>query len=414
MKTLSLLGFVGLLASVLAGCPIYSSGNGTSGCYGDDCSTGGYTGRCLNSSECDQNETCGSDNQCHSGDCTDQSTGCANGYTCEVDPVSETASCVPNGSGGSGGAGGSFTSSTSGTGGAGAGTTSSSTGSTGGAGTGGAGGAVTGTSGAGGNPVYCGHPGDCPSGETCASDSTCKPGDCHANSNGCIFGYTCGADGVCAGGPNACDGNADCTASGAVCIAGPSTNGGTCTQPADQCFDQSQCDTGDKCVAGKCVLSCTSNTDCRDGFTCDTALGTCSTVAKTCTVTNDCGGPNEVCVGGACVPRSSGATCGAGDVWDENGCIPNQAGSFTCVTDGVQDACAIGSICLHHSCWISCDAPNQTECDNQPTLDKCKAVTSSSGTHNVCGTPTNLGGQCDPTVANSCASGGVCVDGFCK
>jgi hypothetical protein len=236
--------------------------------------------------------------------------------------------------------------------------------------------------------------------------------------NTCIFGFACQTDGTCKSTtPNACDGDADCAANGPgwTCIAGPK-GGGVCTQPSDQCFDQSQCDSGDKCVSGKCVKGCSTNTDCRDGYTCDTAHGVCTTPGKTCTVTNDCGSADKVCVGGVCLPRSQGGTCGAGDVWADNGCIPNQAATFTCVVDGMQDACAVGSICLHHSCWISCDAPNQSACNNQPpALNTCKPVMTSSMTYNVCGSSQNLGGECDPTQSKNCSGAGqVCIDGFCK
>jgi hypothetical protein len=231
--------------------------------------------------------------------------------------------------------------------------------------------------------------------------------------NGCIFGYMCGSNGTCQGAPNACDKDGDCMA-GYVCVAGPK-GGGLCTQPSDQCFDQSQCDAGDKCVAGKCTKACTSNANCRDGYACDTTLGICDKPVQSCTVTNDCGGPDVVCVGGACVPRAKNGSCSnPGYVWTENGCIPNQAPTFTCVMDGVQDACAVGSICLHHSCWISCDMPNQNVCTNQPTLNTCKPVADGSSTFNVCGTSTNLGGQCDPTAGMMCTGGKVCIDGFCK
>jgi hypothetical protein len=55
-------------------------------------------------------------------------------------------------------------------------------------------------------------------------------------------------------------------------------------------------------------------------------------------------------------------------------------------------------------------------CTNQPTLNQCKAVTTASGAHNVCGSNQNLGGQCDPTDPNlACKMAGqVCIDGFCK
>jgi hypothetical protein len=84
--------------------------------------------------------------------------------------------------------------------------------------------------------------------------------------------------------------------------------------------------------------------------------------------------------------------------------------------DGVQDACNTGSICLHHDCWISCDAPNQSACTNQPLLNTCKPVADASVIYNVCGTPQNLGSMCGAgSVGNQpCQGGAVCIDGFCK
>jgi hypothetical protein len=371
MKRLSLLGFIGLMASFLAGCPIYDD-NGT--CNGD-CSSPS-PGSCRSSTDCGVNETCGSDNQCHTGDCT--IWGCPEGNSCVLNP-DQTASCVPG---------------TSGTG----GSSSSSSSSSGSGGTGGSGGGVT----------WCGNPDDCGAGQTCAPDGTCKPGDC--NVVGCIFGYACNKDtGKCdPQNPAACGMDADCTA-GWACVSG------ICTAPADQCSDQTQCPANDKCVAGKCTPGCAKDADCPASYTCDTTLGICSKPTKSCTITNDCGGPDAVCVNGTCVPRSQMGECPAGEVWVENGCIPSQSASFVCKTDGAQDACASGSICLHHSCYISCDAPNQSACNNQPSsLDVCKSVTTSSGAHNVCGSNNNLGGECDPTAGKNCQAGKICIDGFCK
>jgi hypothetical protein len=263
-------------------------------------------------------------------------------------------------------------------------------------------------------PVYCGHPADCVAGQICGSAGTCQPGPC-SGTNACIFGYTC-TNGACVGGPNACDKDTDCTG-GSLCVAGPS-GGGTCTPASNQCFDQSQCGAGENCVAGKCVLGCTSNTDCRDGYNCDTTHGNvCTIPAKSCNVTNDCGSASSVCVGGACVPRSTGGTCPTpGDVWTENGCIPNQGATFNCANDGVQDACNAGSICLHHDCWISCDAPNQSVCSTQTILNTCKPVANGAASYNVCGTAQNLGSQCGAgSVGNqSCTGGAICIDGYCK
>ncbi|MCK6591698.1 MAG: hypothetical protein L6Q76_29430, partial [Polyangiaceae bacterium] len=284
----------------------------------------------------------------------------------------------------------------------------------GGSSSGGAGGSSSGGAGGGGPAtVYCGNPGDCAVGETCAPDGTCKAGDC--SKLGCIFGYFCGGDLTCKpSNPAACGADADCAGAGAgfLCV------NGLCTAPADQCSDQTQCQPGHKCADGKCVASCVSNADCPEGYACNANLSLCINAATPCVLTNDCGSKDLVCVDGACVPRSDGATCPPGTVWVENGCVPDQAATFTCNTegqpgDGQQGNCAVGSICLHHNCYISCEPPNDNAC-NGLSFNVCKAVATSSGTHKICGSNQNLGGECDPTLGNDCPGGQVCLDGYCK
>jgi cysteine-rich repeat protein len=266
--------------------------------------------------------------------------------------------------------------------------------------------------------VRCGHPGDCSAGEICGTSGLCRPGPC-STSNPCVFGYTC-TSGTCQGAANACDKDTDC-ASGSLCIAGP-TGGGACSAAAGQCFDRAQCGANEVCAAGKCTLACASNTDCRDGYHCDTTRGICTVPAQTCAVTNDCPGASSVCVGGACVPGSVGGTCAnAGDVWTENGCVPNQAPAFNCAMDGQVGSgggvpgvsCAAGQICLHHDCWISCDAPNQNACASQPALSACKPVTDNGVVYDACGTAQSLGNQCGANN-QTCSGGAVCIDGFCR
>ncbi len=282
---------------------------------------------------------------------------------------------------------------------------------TGGSATTGTGGAGTGGTGAGGGSViWCGNPDDCLASETCAPDGTCQPGGCDLQ--GCIFGYVCDpASNTCvAENPASCGSDSDCSGFGSSyrCVSG------NCTAPQDQCFDQTQCPSGDVCADGKCVQSCGNGETCSAAYTCDAGVGLCDQPAQGCAITNDCGSASLVCVDGACVPRSDGATCPSGTTWVENGCIPDQSAIFVCSLDGMQDACASGSICLHHSCYISCETPNQNACSALPDFDQCKAVTTPSGSHQVCGSTDNLGSECDPTAGNNCTAGLVCIDGFCK
>jgi hypothetical protein len=188
MRRPFLLAFFGVMAGVLAGCPIYSgdgNGPGPTGCEGERCGTTTTQPGCSEPSDCGQNETCGADQQCHSGDCT-FAWGCVSGYVCVVDPTTQTAGCRP-GSTGTGGAG----TGGSATGGAGTGGAATGGAATGGAGTGGAatggagtGGAATGGAGTGGSaPAGCGIDGTqglCAAGSICLHNKcwdACDPND---------------------------------------------------------------------------------------------------------------------------------------------------------------------------------------------------------------------------------------------
>ena len=100
----------------------------------------------------------------------------------------------------------------------------------------------------------------------------------------------------------------------------------------------------------------------------------------------------------------------------DDGCIPKEKPIFVCKKDGVQDACAKGSICLHHSCYIACDPKSASACKAAAMFNECKPVTTSSGTYHVCGSTTNLGDECDPTRTPplDCSSGKICIDGYCR
>jgi hypothetical protein len=262
---------------------------------------------CTSPLECFENETCGEDGVCHSGNC--RFWGCVAGYSC-VTTDRGTAECQ-QGDGSTTGQGGGGEGGSEGTGGAGGESPDGAGGAGGGTGEGGAGGA-TGAGGE-GTVVQCGNPDDCDEGTTCGEDGTCQRGTC--DDVPCVEGYVCGERGACERQNAAgCGEDDDCGgASGALCV------GGICTAREDLCFDRAQCPVGSSCADGKCIPSCAGDERCPDGFLCDEDRGICSVPAEPCAITDECGSTDRVCVAGACVPRADGASCPAGDVWVDNG-----------------------------------------------------------------------------------------------
>jgi hypothetical protein len=260
-------------------------------------------------------------------------------------------------------------------------------------------------------------------------------------------------DGPTSGGPDATDGpsfavatdtlppfpgctsNAECATDGgtsSLCL------DGTCVSPADQCTDGTQCHDSEQCVQGACVPSCAGGALCPTGYACtfpgdSGANGVCTGNPHPCGASDGgavCGF-GTTCVDEHCVPRCSAgdASCAAGLVCVDNGCIPDQKPVFTCnkdgvVGDGAKGNCDKGSICLHHSCYFTCasadasapDASNSCSKETGGMFDVCKSVTTSSGTYSVCGSSSNLGSQCDPTLNPpvNCPSAGICIDGYCR
>jgi hypothetical protein len=115
-----------------------------------------------------------------------------------------------------------------------------------------------------------------------------------------------------------------------------------------------------------------------------------------------------------CVDACAAGSCGTGLTCEDGGCVPDQRPVFICSTDGVQDNCQAGSICLRHSCYIACGDAGADACKSADRFNQCKTVTTSSGPHNVCGSTDNLGTDCDPTQGKNCSAGAICIDGYCK
>ncbi len=265
--------------------------------------------------------------------------------------------------------------------------------------------------------LACTKPSDCAPGSNCGADNLCHTGDC--STSGCPTSFVCRLGDENNGVPqcvpvgdggtvSTCKSDNDCpTPAGSKCLTG------TCVPPQDQCADATQCPAG-QCVDGACTPSCSPTKPCPTGYACDTSKGVCTNNPSPCTTSDQCDG--KVCVDEHCVdPCGPGGTCAPGLVCVDGGCTPDEKPVFVCGTDGVQDNCKEGSICLRHSCYIACSADaGAEECKNADVFNQCKAVTTSSGNHHVCGSTSNLGTDCDPTVGRNCAAPLICIDGYCK
>jgi hypothetical protein len=275
----------------------------------------------------------------------------------------------------------------------------------------------------------CTRPTDCGGGLTCGADGACHAGDC--GTSGCPSGYVCKLSGgalACvatstppdAGKPdtnppfNGCNDDADCPSpAGSRCL------DGACVAPANQCSDGTQCAAGSQCVQGACTPTCDSNAQCPKGYSCDQSKGVCTGNTTPCGAAADGGGTcpsGTTCSQDHCVaPCGANGTCSGTLVCVDGGCVPNEQPQFTCANEGTQDACASGSVCLHHSCYIACDQDaGATACKSADKFNVCKSVQTSSGSYSVCGSSSNLGTDCDPTQGKGCADGKICIDGFCR
>jgi hypothetical protein len=340
----------GLGLAILAGCPIYSSDRDHRVCVG---------GECYDCPEAYYSGAC-TPWTCNSGG------DCPSGYTCTSDHRCKLTDGVPPGA----------------------------------------------------NDAACTKPADCTSGN-CGADNKCHAGDC--SMTGCPSSFVCRLDGGDNGVPqcvpiaadgggvtSTCKKDSDCPSpAGSKCLTG------ACVPPNEQCADATQCAAAAQCVDGACTPSCSANKPCPTGYACDTSKGVCTNNPGPCINSGQCNG--KVCVQEHCVDACGpGGTCGAGLKCVDGGCSPDQQPVFTCSTDGAQDACQAGSICLRHSCYIACGGDaGQSTCQTADQFNQCKAVTTSSGSHQVCGSTTNLGTDCDPTQNKNCASG-VCIDGYCR
>ena len=213
-----------------------------------------------------------------------------------------------------------------------------------------------------------------------------------------------------------CNANADCGLDGEKCI------DGQCVSESGLCSDTTQCVvSGEACVDGVCEPRCSATDPCPAGYACDFTRAVCDLPATACSGagTSTCLG-GSVCVEGRCVApcASSGdssSACLSGQICVNGGCIPDEAARFTCKNDGqgglLANECAASEVCLHHSCYASCDPDDGGTCADPATT--CRQISVTAGTYAACATSSNLGNACDPAIGKYCPTG-ACVDGYCN
>ena len=262
--------------------------------------------------------------------------------------------------------------------------------------------------------TFCGNPSDCFADETCGTDGTCHRGDCSTIS--CINQFQCAVSITTPSGLACVHADSRGCGSDRECARSSRCVDGRCIPLGELCTDRSQCAPGHACVEGKCIATCEMDSQCPTGFLCSTQVPVCNLQEAQCTGTLDCGRKDRVCVDGACVPRCGAAgVCGDGGagICVDNGCVPSQKPRVTCQIDG--SSCGAGQICVHQSCYTSCQAPNAGACAALAATPLCKTVTVGTTSYAICGTTQTLGSECDPTADKPCSlAAQTCVDGFCR
>ena len=178
---------------------------------------------------------------------------------------------------------------------------------------------------------------------------------------------------------------------------------------APQCVDNGQCDEGQACQEGTCIVAeCLNSSECALGEFCSPKHFSCKPGCMDntdCFAGEECDVDSRTCVAYGC--RSTELDCAAGEFCDTD---PNSNTYGECYKDNVnhcktcdidRNNCPTGMECfiseLGDSCWTDQDCPAGQTCDLMSDFNF------------YCHTDRCLNG-CSPNAKNSCPSGFQCID----
>ena len=182
-----------------------------------------------------------------------------------------------------------------------------------------------------------------------------------------------------------------------TCIGGPEPDVPVVDEDTgdEGCEADGECDQGEICQAGECVVGCRDDAGCQEGQEC--VEGQC--VSGTCRIDNDCGA-GEICLEEACVAgcRNDGG-CAEGEICLELACVAG------CRLD---EQCEDGLACVDNACVVP-PCLNDTECEDGFI---CEAEVCTAGCRRDRDCPE--GQICEELqcVVQGCAEDGDCDPGF--
>jgi len=240
-------------------------------------------------------------------------------------------------------------------------------------------------------------------------------------SSDCEDGTVCGGFGYCRPTDGRCTYDSDCAEEALQSNKELVCSNNTCIEAGVTCFTNTDCDEGEVCDNGKCVVGeCGSADTCPQGKVCNgnQCVWQCGPDSEVflCGDGGNCP-PGFYCsadetIGGYCLrPGVTLSTvrdpeCATGEICCDGGCLPKVYGKKECCSD---KSCKEGYVCCDGLCkWDKCDQepavePGLEENADKEEQDNCERIGKCCGADGYCE-------PCGCDENNPCQQSGECCD----